>query len=324
MRLVSGIQPTGTVHLGNYFGALLNWVKLQNEGHDCFFFVANQHAITMPQNPEALRKSSLSIIAVLVAVGLDPQKSTLFIQSDVAEHAQLSWILTCLAPMGEMERMIQYKEKSESQPHHANAGLFTYPILQAADVLLYRAEGVPVGADQAQHLELVRELAKKFNNHYQHYFAEPQPLIVKTAKIIGLDGKAKMSKSLNNYIGLTDSDDENWNKLRHAATDPARVRREDPGNPDICNVYALHQLFGTEEDLAWVRKGCSTATIGCMDCKKRLFENMNKTINPIRDRYRELMDNPKKLQEIADAGAEKARAVAQKTLSEVYKIVGFK
>lgn len=324
MRLVSGIQPTGTVHLGNYFGALLNWVKLQNEGHDCFFFVANQHAITLPQNPDELRSRSLAIIAVLVAVGLDPEKATLFIQSDVPQHVQLSWILTCLAPMGEMERMIQFKEKSESNPHQATAGLFSYPILQAADVLIYKPQGVPVGADQAQHLELMRELARKFNNHYGHYFTEPDALIVKTAKIIGLDGKAKMSKSLNNFIGLTDSTEENWNKLRGAATDPARVRREDPGNPEICNVYALHQLFSSEEDLAWVRQGCTTAGIGCMDCKKRLATNMDKTLEPIRNRYRELMDNPTKLREIADLGAQKARAVAQKTLDDVYTMVGFK
>ena len=204
MRVFSGIQPTVTIHLGNYFGALVNWVELQNKGQECFYSIVNQHAITMSQDRESLRKNTLEVAATLFAIGLDPTKSTIFVQSDVPEHVQLAWILNCLTPTSKMGHMIQFKEKTEKQASAANVGLFSYPILQAADIMLYKGELVPVGKDQAQHLELTRNMVKKFNATYNVLFPEPKTLHTTTTKVVGLDGRAKMSKSFNNYIGLVE------------------------------------------------------------------------------------------------------------------------
>lgn len=323
MRVLSGIQATGIVHLGNYFGALKNWVELQNSGHDCYYFIANEHAITLPQEPQKLKENTLSLAATLLAIGIDPNKSTLFIQSQVPGHAQLAWILNCLSPMGHIERMIQFKEKSEDNPEQVNVGLFTYPILQAADILLYKPDVVPVGIDQAQHLELTRFLAHKFNSTYKPLFPEPQTLHTQTLKVVGLDGSAKMSKSKNNYIGLVEDEKTIWKKLATAATDPARVKRTDPGNPFICNIYSLHTFFSSQSDLDWVVEGCRTAKIGCIDCKGRLFQNMNNFLKPIRESYNDWMSKPKELKAILDEGARKASKVADQTISEVYEAIGF-
>ena len=324
MRVFSGVQPTGIPHLGNYFGALLNWVNLQNEGHECFFSIVNQHAITLPQDRELLKKTTLELGAVLLAIGIDPEKSTLFIQSDVPGHSQLAWILNCLSPMGQMERMIQFKEKSEKNPSTATLGLLSYPVLQAADILLYKANLVPVGKDQAQHLELTRDLVKKFNTRYKPIFPEPKTLHTKTTKVVGLDGKSKMSKSLNNYVGLTEENKNIWKKIASAVTDPARVKKTDPGNPEACNLFSLHKLFSNEEDLKWVRNGCVNAKFGCIECKKKLFENMEQTLLPIRERYQKLMQKPDTVKEILRDGAKKANKIAQETIEEVYELVGFK
>lgn len=323
MRVLSGIQPTGTVHLGNYFGALVNWVRLQNEGDECFFSIVNQHAITLPQDPKALRENTLNLIAVLLAIGLDPEKSTIFVQSDVPAHANLAWVLFNLAPIGQMERMIQFKEKSQTSPDALNLGLFAYPVLQAADILLYKANLVPVGVDQAQHLELTRLLAEKFNRTFAELFPIPTTLHTPTTKVVGLDGSAKMSKSKDNYIGLVEDEQTIWKKLSHAATDPARIKRTDPGNPFICNIYSLHKLFSSLETIQWVEEGCQTAKIGCIDCKKALFEHMMTHLRPIRARYLELIADPKNLRDILAYGAEKANKVANQTLAEVYAAIGF-
>ena len=324
MRVCSGIQPTGVFHLGNYFGSLVNWIQMQQDGHECFFFIANQHAITLPQKADELKKQTLNAAATLLAIGLDPEKSTIFVQSDVPEHSQLAWILNCLAPMGQMERMIQFKEKSEKNPNTTNVGLFSYPILQAADILLYKANLVPVGIDQAQHLELTRILAKKFNTTYKEVFIEPKTLHTKTTKIIGLDGENKMSKSLNNYIGLTEDPKIIWEKIKTATTDPARVKKTDPGNPEICNIHSLHKLFSTEDDKKWVINGCTKANIGCVECKKKLFENMEIFLKPIRGKYNSLIQNPEMLKRTLAIGAQKARTTAKETLTEVYNAIGFK
>ncbi len=327
-RIVSGIQPTGKLHLGNYFGALVNWKQLQNDPNNkCFFFLADLHALTVPQDPKQLRENIVEVAATLLAVGIDPTKSTLFAQSDVPEHTQLSWVLSCLAPFGEMERMIQFKEKSEANPSSVNVGLFSYPILQAADILLYRPDLVPVGIDQAQHLELTRTLARKFNNQFcpdEPLFIEPKTLHTKTTKIIGLDGSRKMSKSYNNYIALTDSEDELMKKLRAAQTDPARVTLKDPGNPNICNVFSMHKMFSTPEVQEWAAAGCQSAEIGCMSCKKSLFESFNAFIAPIRSRYKELLSDKAEIERILTIGAEQAREEASKTLAQVYSRIGLK
>ena len=323
MRVLSGIQSSGTVHLGNYFGALLNWVKLQNEGHDCFYFIANLHSMTLPYDPDLLKKRTIELAATLIAVGIDPEKSTLFIQSDVSEHAELAWILSCLAPLGEMERMIQFKEKSAQSSESVSAALLLYPVLQSADILLYRPDLVPVGIDQAQHLELTRGLVRKFNKRFDtEYFKEPKTLHAETIKVVGLDGTGKMSKSRDNYIGLVEEPEVIKKKLRTAATDPARVRREDPGNPDICNIFSLHKLISSKKDQAWSAKGCETAAIGCLDCKGRLFENIMQLLDPIRERYKELMEKPERLHEYLDLGAQKAKKEAQKTLQKVHELIG--
>lgn len=324
MRVLSGIQPTGTIHLGNYFGAIVNWVKLQNDGNDCFYFIANMHAITVPQDPENLRKSTIDVAAILIAAGIDPNKSALFVQSDISEHAELTWIFTCLAPMGQMERMIQFKEKSEKAAGDINLGLLSYPVLQSADILLYKPELVPVGIDQAQHLELTRTLAEKFNRNFKEIFPIPQTLHTETTKVVGLDGNAKMSKSLNNYIGLVEDEKVMWEKLRIAATDPARIKRTDKGNPFICNIYSLHKLFSNKAEQKWVEDGCKTAAIGCIDCKQKLFENVAAKLRPIRARYLELISKPKEIEDILQAGADKARKVAKKTLNEVYDAIGLR
>lgn len=324
MRVVSGIQPTGSPHLGNYFGALINWVNLQNDGNECFFFIVNQHAITLPQDGPTLSKNILELAATIIAIGIDPKKSTLFVQSDVPAHTQLAWIFTCLAPMGQMERMIQFKEKSEKNPSAVNMGLFSYPILMAADILLYKTELVPVGIDQAQHLELTRMLAKKFNNQYKKIFPEPETLHTKTTKVVGLDGSSKMSKSQGNYIGIIEAKEAIWKKLAPAVTDPARIKKSDPGNPDICNLYSLHKLFSPKQDLTWVQDGCKNAKFGCIDCKKKLFENMEITLGPIREKYHELMKRPDDLRDTLRDGAAKAQTVAQETIDEVNELIGFK
>lgn len=322
MRIVSGIQPTGTPHLGNYFGALVNWVKLQNEGHECFYFIANQHAITLKHDPKKLAKNTLELAAIFLAVGLE--KSTIFVQSDVPAHTQLTWILNCLSPMGVMERMIQFKEKSEKQSGSVTAGLFCYPILQAADVLLYKANMVPVGIDQAQHLELTRNLAKKFNNTFKKIFPEPETLHTKTTKVVGLDGKSKMSKSLNNYIGLSENSKKVWEKIAPAVTDPARIKKSDPGNPDICNIFSLHKLVSSKTDLDWAKDGCTNAKIGCIECKKKFFKNLETILEPIREKYESWISRPNDIKEILAQGAKNANTIANETLSEVYEAVGFK
>lgn len=323
MRLLSGVQSTGTPHLGNYFGAFSNWVKLQNEGYESFVFIANQHSITLPQDPSNLAKRTLELAATLLAVGIDPKKTVLFVQSDVPAHSQFSWILSCLAPMGEMERMIQFKEKAATQAM-ATLGLFSYPVLQAADILLYKPNLVPVGIDQAQHLELTRELAKKFNNRYKPIFPEPQTLHTQTTKVVGLDGKSKMSKSQNNFIALTDTKETNWEKVAPAVTDPARIKKSDPGNPDICNIFGLHKILSPKNDILWSEKGCRSASIGCIECKKKMFDNLELLLKPIRENYNNWMKRESDLRDILKDGAKRANAVANKTLEEVYELVGLK
>src|SRR5690242_15347232 len=233
-RVFSGIQPSGELHIGNYLGAVRNWVALQDH-HECFFCIVDYHAITVPYEPEDLRRRTYEMAISLLAAGLDPNKCTLFVQSAVPEHTELAWIFNSVTPLGELERQTQFKDKSQRQ-ESVLTGLLTYPILQAADILLYRADKVPVGEDQVQHLELSREIARRWNARFATddapYFAEPQPLLTPTRRLMGLDGQAKMSKSLNNYIGLLESTDEIWAKLRPAVTDPARIRKTDPGTPE--------------------------------------------------------------------------------------------
>src|SRR6184192_655231 len=281
-RVFSGIQPSGELHIGNYLGAVQHWVKLQRQ-HDCLFCVVDLHAITQPYEASSLSQRTIDMAVGLYAVGLDPQHAIVFVQSHVPEHTELNWLLNTVTPLGELERQTQFKDKAQRQASVA-AGLLNYPVLQAADVLLYRATLVPVGEDQLQHLELMREIARRWNARFGtgggFQFPEPQALLSTAKRVLGLDGQAKMSKSLGNTISLFDPPETIWGKLRPAATDPARVTRKDPGNPDICNIFTIHQGFSPPDTLTLVAHNCRTAGWGCLDCKRVLADNMIAALTP--------------------------------------------
>jgi tryptophanyl-tRNA synthetase len=317
----SGIQPSGELHLGNYLGAVRNWVALQGT-HECFFCIVDYHAVTQPYQVDELGRRVREMAIAVLACGIDPNRATLFVQSAVPEHTELAWALASVTPFGELGRMTQFKDKSEHHPDNINAGLFTYPILQAADILLYGATRVPVGEDQRQHLELAREIVRRFNARFGETFAEPQPLWSTTPKILGLDGQAKMSKSVGNTIGLGEPDAAVWEKLRTATTDPNRVRRTDPGNPLVCNVYTLHKFFSDEARQETVRAGCTTAGIGCIDCKKWLFEGVARDLGAIRARAATLRQDPAHVERVLAAGAARAQAVARETMKRVRHRLG--
>ena len=320
-RIFSGIQPSGSVHIGNYLGALKSWIDLQSKESETLYCVVDLHALTQTPKAEELRENTQRIVKAFLAIGLDPEKSILFRQSDVPEHAELAWILSCVTSMGDLSRMTQFKEKSEKQKF-VNLGLFSYPVLMAADVLLYRAEKVPVGEDQVQHLELAREIARRFNSRFGDTFPEPQPILSKAPRILGLDGIKKMSKSLNNEIGLFETPEEIWKKLSTAMTDPARQRRTDPGEPTKCNVFTLHGFFSSEKKCEELAVGCRTAGIGCMDCKKVLSENIAQALEPIRKGAEKLEANPEIVSQVLNEGALKARKIAQETMDLVRSRVG--
>jgi tryptophanyl-tRNA synthetase len=320
-RLFSGMQPTGDFHIGNYLGAVENWARLQ-EDHDAIYCVVDLHALTVEHPAEEMAERTLALATMILAAGVDPEKATLFVQSQVPEHSELCWVLNTVTPMGELHRMTQFKEKSDQHQRNINVGLFGYPVLQAADILLYKAAVVPVGEDQVQHIELSRDIARRFNNRFGFTFPEPGAKLTEARRIIGTDGARKMSKSLGNHLGVEETADERWKKLAQAVTDPARVRRDDPGEPTKCNVYAWHGFFSSDETLGWVEEGCRTAGIGCFDCKKRLAEHMEETLGPIRERAAELKANPGRVREILAAGAERCRGIAQETMAEVRERLG--
>ncbi|NOT07943.1 MAG: tryptophan--tRNA ligase [Gemmatimonadales bacterium] len=323
-RIFSGVQPTGDLHIGNWLGAVRNWVALQ-ERYDTIICVVDLHAVTIPYEVATLEVRTRDVAIGLMAAGIDPERAILFVQSAVPEHAELNWLFTSVAPLGELERMTQFKDKTEKL-ESIPAGLLCYPILQAADILLYLANKVPVGEDQLQHLEFTREISRRWNAAYAPdapYFPEPQALLTPAKRIVGLDGKAKMSKSLGNTVGLLDSPDEIWAKLRPAATDPARVTKKDPGNPEICNLFELHRHFSSPETIAEVDVKCRTAGWGCLDCKRRLADAMIETLAPIRERATELKRDSAGVDAVLARGAERARAIATKTLSETKRRMGF-
>jgi tryptophanyl-tRNA synthetase len=321
-RVFSGIQPSGELHLGNYLGAVRNWVELQSS-HECFICIVDLHAITQPYEAAELQQRTLDMAVSLMAAGIDPDRTVLFVQSHVAQHAELAWALNSITPLGELERMTQFKDKS-SRLESVPAGLLNYPVLQAADILLYRADLVPVGEDQLQHLELAREVARRWNARYRPgFFPEPQALLTPAARIMGLDGQAKMSKSLGNTIGVRESSDRIWERLRPAMTDPARKTRHDPGTPEICNIYSLHRHFSTAAEQALVAERCRGAAWGCLDCKRVLADNMIAALAPIRERAAELEARPERVREVLGDGAARARRIASATMAEVAGAMGF-
>jgi tryptophanyl-tRNA synthetase len=312
-RVFSGIQPSGELHIGNYLGAVRRWVELQRQ-HECFFCIVDYHAITQEYDAGALPQRTFDMAVSLLAAGIDPDRAVLFVQSHVPEHTELAWLFTTVTPVGELERMTQFKEKSQRQ-ESVLAGILNYPVLQAADVLLYKADTVPVGEDQVQHIELTREIARKWNARYgPGYFPEPQALVGEAKRIMGLDGQAKMSKSIGNTIGILEEPEAIWQHLRPAVTDPARVTRNDPGTPEICNIYHLHGHFSPPATIEQVAHKCRTAGWGCLDCKRVLADNIAKVFQPIRQRAAELKARPERVREVLAAGAERARVVARETM----------
>ncbi len=320
-RVFSGIQPTGEIHIGNYLGAVKNYVALQ-EKYECIYCIVDLHAITIEYDPKEMQERIRNCAVVLFACGIDPERCTLFVQSKVPEHTELAWILNSVTPIGDLERMTQFKEKAKQHRENINAGLLTYPALQTADIILYKAEVVPVGEDQVQHIELAREIVRKFHNRYGKTFPEPKALTHEAKRILGLDGKSKMSKSMNNYISLMDPPEKVWNKVKPAFTDPARLRRNDPGNPDICNIYALDKFFTPEEDLQRIDRECREGTIGCVEHKKAFAENVSAHLAPIQERAKELLANPERVREILDDAAGKCRLIAKETMREVKAKMG--
>jgi tryptophanyl-tRNA synthetase len=319
-RVFSGIQPSGELHIGNYLGAVRTWSRqVEEQKEELIFCIVDAHAITVDHDAADLRARIDGLAIDLVACGLDPEKCTLFVQSDVHEHMELAWYLAAVTPMGDLGRMTQFKEKSEGKEHVSTA-LFTYPVLMSADILLYKATIVPVGDDQVQHLELARETARRFNHRFGPIFPEPQPRLSKTPRIMGLDGESKMSKSKNNTIALFDTPDASWNKLRTAFTDPQRLRKSDPGRPDVCNIYTMHKAVSPESEVEFVHESCTTAKWGCVDCKKVLHANFEKELVPLRTK-REALDAARTREALRD-GAAKARRIASETIKEVRSAMG--
>ena len=321
--VVSGMRPTGKLHLGHYFGVLKNWIELQDQ-YRCFFFVADWHALTTEyQDPKVLRGASRDILLDWLAAGLDPNRCTLFLQSRVPEHAELHLLLSMLTPISWLERVPSYKElKNELQDRDLSTyGFLGYPLLQTADVAIYNGNYVPVGQDQVAHLELSREILRRFNHLYGETFVEPQPLLTPSPKVPGLDGR-KMSKSYGNSIYLSDDEAALRKKMADAVTDPARIRKSDPGNPDVCNVFDYHKLFSPPETVSRVNVQCRAAEIGCVEDKKLATENLLAFLKPIQERRREFEAKPGLVDEILSAGAAEARKVAQAKLQKVYEVMG--
>jgi tryptophanyl-tRNA synthetase len=321
-RVFSGIQPSGELHIGNWLGAVRTWAQqVAEQKEEVLFCIVDAHAITNDYEPADLRRRIETMAFDLVACGVDPERCTLFVQSDVREHTELAWYLTSVTPMGDLNRMTQFKEKSAGK-EHVGVGVFTYPVLMAADILLYKATVVPVGEDQLQHLELARETVRRFNHRFGEVFPEPQPRLSQATRIMGLDGAAKMSKSKGNTIGLFEEKDAFWGKLKGAFTDPQRLRRSDPGRPEVCNVYTMHKALSTPEQVELTYKECTTAQRGCVDCKKLLMESFDRELVPLRVKRAELAASPSRVGEALADGASKARIIAERTIREVRTAMG--
>jgi tryptophanyl-tRNA synthetase len=317
------MQPTGELHIGNYLGALKQWAKMIGDASlETLFCVVDAHAITVDYDPKELPERVIDTVSTYVAGGIDPTKSVLFLQSDVPEHMELAWYLTCVTPMGDLQRMTQFKEKSDQHKQNVNAGLFTYPVLMAADILVYKAKIVPVGDDQIQHLELAREICRKFNARFGDVFPEPKPRLSTTPRILGLDGKAKMSKSLGNAIGLLDAPAVIEKKLKGAFTDPLKLRKGDPGRPEICNVFTIHKAVSPEAQIEEIDTNCRSGALGCGDCKKLLSQNLISELTPIREQALALRADRSKVLSILRDGGEKARSIAGATMKEVRSAMG--
>jgi len=321
-RVFSGARPTGRQHLGNYLGAIQNFVALQ-ENYDCIHCIVDLHALTTMDSTEDLRQNSYEMALDWLAAGIRPEDSIIFIQSHVPEVTELHTILSMVTPLGKLTDLPTFKEKARQQPHNVNYGLVGYPVLMTADIVLYKADTVPVGIDQAPHLEFAREVVRSFNYRYNtNVLIEPQMKATEMPKVIGIDGQQKMSKSLNNHIEMASTPEETQARVMQMVTDPARIRRTDPGDPDVCNVFSLHKNFSSPEEIEMVNLECRRAGIGCVQCKQLLARNLNTSLEPFRARRTEFAQKPEGVWEILRDGAERAQVIAKKTMAEVREAVG--
>ena len=321
-RIVSGMRPTGKLHLGHVHGALNNWRSLQDD-YECFYFIADWHALTSEyERTEIIKESTRDIIIDWISVGLDPKRSVFFIQSSIKEHAELHLIFSMVTPLSWLERNPTYKEqlKEMAQKNLYTYGFLGYPVLQAADILMYKANGVPVGEDQSPHVELTREIARRFNHFYGEVFPLPEVLLTPEAKILGID-RRKMSKGYDNAIFISDPKEVIEKRVRAMITDPQRARRSDPGRPGYCNVFTFHELYTDKEKVQEIDTACRNATIGCVECKQTMAASLNAALEPIRAKRRELEASPETIDAIIEAGNRKARKIARGTMEEVREAV---
>jgi len=317
-RVISGMRPSGKLHLGHLFGALFNWKNLQKE-YDCLFFVADWHALTSEyENTKGIKEDIIEMIVDWLTIGIDPEKSILFIQSHVPEHAELHLLLSMITPLAWLTRNPTYKEQQSEITNKdlSTYGFLGYPVLQSADIIIYKSNKVPVGLDQLPHLELCREITRRFNFLYKKIFPIPEPILTDIPKLLGIDNR-KMSKSYGNAIYLSDTKDEVTKKVSQMITDPKRARRNDPGNPYICNVFSFHKLFSTKDEIMEIEKECPVAGIGCVECKKKLAQNLNVYLEPLREKRAQILSQIKRLYEILNYGSKKAREIAKSTMEEV-------
>jgi len=322
-RILSGMRPTGPLHLGHLVGALTNWIKLQDE-YDCYYMIADWHALMSEyENPSDIKKNIVECAIDWISCGIDPQKATVFVQSDVSEHLDLNMVLACLTPLSWLERCPTYKEQLREMTTRdlTMYAFLGYPVLQAADILVYKASVVPVGIDQSSHLELTREIARRFNNFYGPVFPEPETLLTESPKLLGVDGR-KMSKSYGNFIALKDSADEIDKKVRQMFTDPLKIKKDDPGHPDTCVVCSYFKVFA-KDDICGIEEGCKKGMRGCLECKKRLSEILVDVLKPVHDRRRKLENSKGDIIDILHKGREKAKAVTSATMNEVREKIGF-
>lgn len=321
-RVFSGARPTGRQHLGNYLGAIKNYVALQDD-YECVYCIVDLHALTTVGDTEDLKQNTREMALDWLAAGIRPQESIMFVQSHVPEVTELHTILSMVTPLGKLTELPTFKEKVRQQPENVNYGLVGYPVLMTADIVLYKSNLVPVGIDQAPHIEFAREIVRSFNYRYgTQVLVEPQIKTTEVPKVLGIDGKEKMSKSLNNHIELAATPEETRKRVLEMVTDPARIKRSDPGNPDICNVFTMHKVFSPQADVDMVNVECRRAGIGCVDCKTLFAKNLNHHLEPFRARRAELAAKPNAVQEVLDDGAERARKIARKTMEEVRAAVG--
>ncbi len=325
--ILSGMRPTGRLHLGNYLGALENWVNLQQD-YRCIYSIVDIHALTTIENPRDVADIQPNIYEMALdwlAAGIDPEKCIVFIQSHVPEVMSLHTLLSMVTPLGWLMRVPTFKEKvrqMDETEESVNYGLVGYPVLQTADIIIYKADTVPVGRDQLPHLELAREIVRRFNHQFGDTFPEPQAKLTEAPLILGLEGQQKMSKSLDNHIDLAATPEETTRRALSAFTDPQRQRRSDPGRPEVCNVYSLHKLFSPAAEVNRVHEECIAAQRGCVDCKRHLATSVNAFLEPMRERRRELAERPEFVKEALAEGGKKARAIAQQTIAEVYEKMG--